>query len=38
MKAGSPAFDDFLSPYEAEHLIGALKPIDIKEYGSPAWF
>lgn len=26
--------DDFISPYEAEHLIQALKEIDIKEYGS----
>jgi hypothetical protein len=26
--------EDFLSPYEAEHLIQDLKEIDIKEYGS----
>jgi len=25
---------DFISPYEAEHLIGELKDIDLKEYGS----
>ena len=26
--------DDFISPYEAEHLIQSIKEIDIKEYGS----
>jgi hypothetical protein len=26
--------EDFLSPYEAEHLITGLKEIDIREYGS----
>jgi hypothetical protein len=26
--------DDFLSPYEAEHLVQALKQIDIREFGS----
>ena len=26
--------DDFLSPYEAEHLIQSLKEIDIRDYGS----
>lgn len=30
----SKIMDDFLSPYEAEHLINNLKEIDIKEYGS----
>lgn len=30
--------DDFLSPYEAEYLIEALKDIDLKEYGSKPWF
>jgi hypothetical protein len=28
--------DDFLSPYEAEHLINSVKEIDIAEYGSKA--
>ncbi len=28
--------DDFISPYEAEHLIQSLKEIDIREYGSKA--
>lgn len=28
--------DDFISPYEAEHLVSSLKEIDIKEYGSRA--
>ena len=26
--------DDFLSPFEAEHLISNLEDIDLKEYGS----
>lgn len=26
--------DDFISPYEAEHLVKLLKEIDIREYGS----
>lgn len=26
--------DEYLSPYEAEHLIKSLKEIDIKNYGS----
>ena len=30
--------DDFLTPYEAEHLINELDAIDLKEYGSKAWF
>jgi len=25
---------DFISPYEAEHLIKDLKEIDLREYGS----
>lgn len=25
---------DFMSPYEAEHMIRSLKPIDIREVGS----
>jgi hypothetical protein len=29
---------DFISPYEAEHLIGDLNDIDLKEYGSKKWF
>lgn len=29
--------DDFLSPYEAEHLIQSLKEIDIREFGSKLW-
>ena len=29
---------DFISPYEAEHLIGELKDIDLREYGSKKWF
>jgi len=28
--------DDFISPYEAEHLIQTLKEIDITEFGSKA--
>lgn len=32
--AASKFMDDFLSPYEAEHLIRELKDIDIQEYGS----
>ncbi len=27
-----------MSPYEAEHLIEGITEIDIKEYGSKAWF
>jgi len=30
--------DDFLTPYEAEHLINDLNGIDLKEYGSKQWF
>lgn len=30
--------DDFLTPYEAEYLIGEIKEIDLKEYGSKDWF
>jgi hypothetical protein len=30
--------DDFITPYEAEHLIQELVEIDIKEYGSKQWF
>lgn len=30
--------DDFLSPYEAEHLVENLVDIDLKEYGSKTWF
>jgi len=30
--------DDFLSPYEAEHLVDEIGEIDIKEYGSKLWF
>ena len=30
--------DDFLTPYEAEHLINEIHEIDIKEYGSKEWF
>ncbi len=26
--------EDFISPYEAEHLVQEIKEIDIKEYGS----
>ena len=26
--------EDFISPFEAEHLIGELNDIDLKEYGS----
>ena len=32
------AADDFLSPFEAEHLISNLEDIDLKEYGSKPWF
>lgn len=32
------AQDDFLSPFEAEHLISNLVDIDLKEYGSKTWF
>ena len=35
MATASQSFmDDFISPYEAEHLIKTLKEIDIKEFGS----
>ena len=30
--------DEFLSPFEAEHLVEKLVDIDLKEYGSKAWF
>jgi len=30
----SKFLEDFLSPYEAEHLISALKEVDIREFGS----
>ena len=30
--------DDFLSPYEAEHLISEIHEIEVKEYGSKDWF
>ncbi len=30
--------DDFLTSYEAEYLIEALKPVDIKEYASRQWY
>jgi hypothetical protein len=26
--------DDFLSPYEAEHLVQSIKLIDLREFGS----
>lgn len=29
--------DDFISPYEAEHLIQTIKEIEIAEFGSKAW-
>jgi hypothetical protein len=32
--AESKFLNDFLSPYEAEHLISNLKDIDIQDYGS----
>ena len=32
--ADSNFMEDFLSPYEAEHLISGLKEIDIKDFGS----
>lgn len=31
------AQDDFLSPFEAEHLVGEIQEIHIKEYGSKQW-
>jgi len=34
MADGKNFMEDFISPYEAEHLIRSLKEIDIKEYGS----
>jgi hypothetical protein len=30
--------DEYISPYEAEHLIEDLTEIDIMEYGSVQWF
>ena len=30
--------DDFISPYEAEHIVESLNEIDLKEYGSKEWF
>ena len=30
--------EDFITPFEAEHMIEGIKEIDIKEYGSKAWF
>ena len=30
--------DEFISPYEAEHIIEGLEPVDLKEYGSKQWF
>ena len=30
--------DDFITPYEAEHLISELNDVDIQEYGSKLWF
>lgn len=34
--AGTPQnfMDDYLSPYEAEHLIKSITQIDIREFGS----
>ena len=32
--ADSKFMEDFLSPYEAEHLIRELKEIDIRDFGS----
>ena len=32
--SGAKFMDDFISPYEAEHLVKELKEIDIREYGS----
>ena len=29
--------DDFLSPFEAEHLINTITEIDIKEFASKQW-
>lgn len=29
--------DDFLSPYEAEHLVKSITQIDIREFGSKQW-
>ena len=37
-KMTSVPVDDFLTPYEAEHLINDLNGIDLKEYGSKQWF
>jgi len=34
MNASSKVFDDYITPFEAEHLIQSIKEIDIKEYGS----
>lgn len=30
----SKFMEDFITPYEAEHLIRGLKEVDIQEYGS----
>ena len=38
MSAAQLHQDDFLSPYEAEHIVDEVKEIDIKEYGSKQWF
>lgn len=38
MSAAQFGQDDFISPYEAEHLIEDLNTIDIREYGSKEWF
>lgn len=34
MAASHNFAEDYLSPYEAEHLVKSLKEIDIKELGS----
>eukprot|EP00347_Sterkiella_histriomuscorum_P019773 403340343 len=34
----SKFMEDFLSPYEAEHLIRNLQEVDVREYGSKQWF
>ena len=36
MNTAQPA-DDFLSPFEAEHLISSLKEMEMKEFGSKQW-
>ena len=30
--------DDFLTPYEVEHLVQAIVEIPLERYGSPEWF